>query len=178
MVSALKTNIAMNIDELKSQSDIMLAQLWHNVPTAEKAASLAEAFRNNSNLMDGSYKVAAIQAAWEQRREKLPQLLATSLGTLDPSDVAPELGAKLKGIFSPEGRKELVDTAKKAVVNNNWIKWLKSRTDLRWEYLMQLYKNSPGLFVSWYCKSLHEFTKFCELCSRDKAIELLAASQK
>lgn len=178
MVSALKPNRTMTLDEMKSQSDIILAQLWHNVPTAEKAASLAEAFRNNPELMDGSYKVAAIQAAWEQRREKLPQLLAMSLGTLDPSDVAPELGAKLKGIFSQEGRKELTSAVKNAVLNNNWIKWLKSRTDLRWEYLMQIQKNSPGLFVSWYCPALHEFTKFCELCGRDVAVQLLAANQK
>lgn len=178
MVSALKPNIVMDIKDLESQSDVMLAQLWHNVSAAEKASALAETFRNNSNLMDGSYKATAIKTAWEQRREKLPQLLATSLGTLDPSDVAPELGAKLKGLFSPEGRKDLADTFKKAVLNNSWIKWAKSRTDLRWEYLMQLYTNSPGLFVSWYCTDLHEFTKFCELCGREKAIELLAASQK
>lgn len=178
MVSALKTNIVMNTDELKSQSDVILAQLWHNVPTAEKAASLAEAFRNNPTMLDGSYKVAAIQAAWEQRREKLPKLLTDSLGTLDPSDVAPELGAKLKGLFSQEGRKELMDTAKKAVANNNWLKWIKSRTDLRWEYLMQICTNSPGLFVSWFNKGLHEFTKFCEICGRDKAVQLLAANQK
>lgn len=168
----------MNADELKSQSDIVLAQLWHNVPTAEKAASLAEAFRNNPELLDGSYKVAAITNAWENRREKLPELLTDSLGTLDPSNVAPELGAKLKGIFSPEGRKELVSTVKNAVLNNNWLKWAKSRTDLRWEYLMQICTNSPGLFVSWFNKNLHEFTKFCEICGRDKAVQLLAASQK
>lgn len=178
MVSALKPNIVMTVKDLESQSDIMLAQLWHNVPAAEKASALAETFRNNPAVLDGSYKVAAIQSAWEQRREKLPKLLSDSLGTLDPSDVASELGAKLKGLFSQEGRKELIDTAKKAVINNNWLKWAKSRTDLRWEYLMTICTNSPGLFVSWFNKGLHEFTKFVELCGRDKAIELLAASQK
>lgn len=178
MVSALKPNLIMTTDELKSQSDIMLAQLWHNVPTAEKASAIAEAFRNNPTLLDGSYKVAAITNAWENRREKLPQLLSMSLGTLDPSDVATELGGKLKGIFSQEGRKELADAFKTAVLGHNWLKWVKSRTDLRWEYLMQICTNSPGLFVSWFNKDLHEFTKFIELCGRDKAIELLVASQK
>lgn len=166
----------MNTDELKSQSDIVLAQLWHNVPAAEKAASLAEAFRNNPTMLDGSYKVAAIQAAWEQRREKLPKLLSMSLGTLDPSDVAPELSGKLKGIFSQEGRKELAAAFKTAVLGHNWLKWAKSRTDLRWEYLMQICTNSPGLFVSWFNKSLHEFTKFIELCGRDVAVQLIAAA--
>lgn len=166
----------MTIEEIKSQSDILLAQLWHNVPTADKASAIAEAFRNNPKVLDSSYKVVAYMAAWEQRREKLPQLLSDALGTLDPSNVAPTLGSKLRGLFSQEGRKDIAETFKKAVLNNSWIKWAKSRTDLRWEYLMQLYANSPGLFVAWFDKDLHEFTKFTELCGRDKAIELIATA--
>lgn len=156
--------------DMYDKDTLKMAQAWHTVPRSEKAAAIAAALENN---VLPEYKAQAIKLAWEVRREELPGYLIELIGVPDPAKVIPLAAKKLSGIFSKDGLKDFGNYIAGAVADNNWLKLLKSRTDLRWQYIMSLFDKFPADTVAWYNTDLHELSKFIEICSAEKAKQLI-----